>query len=320
MLIELKWLDAPNNHRSYTEIWRSSDPFGDTTMATLIATLDPGISTYADVDVTQGNKYYYRFRKVIGDLKSSLSKQFEFEANQYTGPGPTRTVFGDEHFGYYGLFPVDPEVTPTINKLRELFGLTLVNSEVNSAPMHKFAVGGTVRGIHTVPLALGNEISIDNPLLQKLMDGESIEVELGLHRWRVILPSAEHAHNTEHDIQHFPGELRSMLGVVSEMYSRVEDAETGNTTGDRLTLESGRVLFYDPLIERYPSMDIKWITSSDWDNQTAVSINWTGPDGPPPLRPKELHVETVDYTTSGNWDKTLVWPVVVYTGLIGPKS
>lgn len=320
MLIELKWLAAANNQGSRTEIWRSSEPFTEIDTAELIATVEPGVTTYADSDVIQGNKYYYRFRNVIGTLKSPLSKQFEFEANQYTGPGPTRTKFGDEHFGYYGVFPDDPLVVPTINHIRLMFGLPLASSEIDKAPLHKFAVGGTVRGIHTAPLALGSEVSSTNPWIKRMLDGGVAEIQMGLHKWAIVIPSAEHAHNPEHDVQHFPGELRSMLGVVTEMYSRIEDAETGNTTGDRLIRSTGQVEFYNPLLERFPGKEVKWIISTDWVDDKALVINWTTAEGPPPLRPKELHIETVDYSQSDNWNKTLIWPVLVYTGLTGPTA
>jgi len=318
MLIELKWLDGNNSRNHRTEIWRSLTPFTDTTEAELITTTQPGEDTYADADVIQGNKYYYRFRNILGTLKSPLSKQFEFEANQYTGPGPQKLIFGDEHFGYYGPLPLDADVVPTVNQIRELFSLSPVSNELNSALMYKFSVGGSVRGIHTVPMAIGSEIAIDNPMLVSLFEGGVVNITLGLHTWSLILPSTGHATNPSHTVEHFPGELRSMLGVVSEMYSRVEDATTGNNTGRRLLPDTGQVQFYTPLEERYPETTVQWIVSSDWTESTATVINWTTKSGPPPARPSELHTEEVDYSVPGNWEKTLIWPVVVYTGLTGP--
>lgn len=319
MLIILKWLVAPGSEKNSTQIWRSDKPFDDVSDATLIATVGPGLDTYSDADVIQNQKYYYRLRNIRNGSRSTLSKLFEFEASPYTGPGPARTKFGDEHFGYYGQFPDDQDGIPTLNYVRAIFGLSNLDEDLNKSALHKFAIGGTVRGIFTAPLALGTEIDRSNPVLADLLKGNSISFSMGLHSWSIIIPSALSDDSTV-PIKHFPGEVRSMLGVISEMYSRVEDAKTGNSTGDRLIPKTGQVKFYEPLILRYPDVDVKWIISSDWTNQQATAINWTTADGPPPLAPKEMHITTVDYSVNVNWESTLIWPVLVYTGLKGPTD
>lgn len=318
MLIELRWLDGNKSKKHSTEIWRATAPFTDTVDAELIATTAPGVTTYADTAVIQGQKYYYRFRNIFGGLKSPMSKLFEFEANQYTGPGPQRTTFGDEHFGYYGVFPEDPTIVPTINQVREAFGLEPVLGTGVNTQVHKFAIGGTIRGLHSTPLARGNEISLSNPLLKPLLEGGYTTITLGLHTWAVILPSTGHSQNVEPTVQHFPGELRSMLGVISDMYSRVEDATTGNNTGNRLLPATGQISFFDTLSNRWTFEEIKWIVSSDWEGNVATVINWTSPFPVAPEQPMELHVEEVDYSFPTNWQKTIIWPVLIYTGLVGP--
>lgn len=318
MLIELKWLDSNTSQNHRTEIYRSLNPFSDITEATLIATTDKGVTTYADADVVLDVTYYYRLRVIQDGYKSPLSKLFEFKANQYTGPGPTRTVFGDEHFGYYGQFPLDPAIVPTINQVRTALGLGPLPDGDSNVATHKFAIGGRVRGIHSAPVAIGSEISRTNALLQPLLVGGSTKITLGLHTWEIIIPSTATVFNPNHVIEHFPGELRSMLGVVTDLYSRVEDALTGNRTGNRLLVSQGQVSFYSILEDRFPE-GAQWIATSDWEGTTGTVINWTGQFGPPPLPYGELHFEPVDYTVPGNWEKTIIWPVLVYTGLTGPK-
>lgn len=318
MLIELKWLNSGNSKAHSTEIYRSDVPFVDIADAALIATVAPGIDTYADTDVVYKNVYYYRFRNIKGNSKSSVSKMFEFHATQYNGPGPQRTIFGDEHFGYYGVFPEDSNAVPTLNQVRAALNLPPLPEAESKAVLHKFAIGGRVRGIHTAPLTSGMEISRDDPLLKSLLDGEYISLTLGLHTWAIILPSVGHSQNTNPSIEHFPGELRSMLGVVTDMYSRVEDAVTGNNTGNRLLPTTGQVSFFDTINSRF-DIGMKWIASSDQlENNISTSIDWTQANGPPPLAPKELRIEDVDYSDINNWYDTIIWPVIIYTGLVGP--
>lgn len=318
MLIELKWLPGKGNPNCRTEIWRADKEFSVTDEAVLIATVDVGVTNYADADVVQGNVYFYRLRTVLGDLKNPLSKQFAFEANQYTGPGPQRTVFGDEHFGYYGKFPSDPTIVPNLNQVRKALGLVEVDEVDDPAVLHKFAIGGRIRGILTVPVSSGMEIARINPLLAPLLDGGYIPITLGLHTWAIILPSVGRSQNPNPAIEHFPGELRSMLGVVTDMYSRIEDATTGNSTGNRLLPGTGQVSFFDAIEERF-GQDIKWIASSDQlENNVSTVIDWTDRDPVAPLRPKELHIVDVDYTDDTNWYSTVIWPVIIYTGLVGP--
>jgi len=317
MLIELKWLSGPGDSGK-TEIWRADAHFVDVTEAKLIATVDKGVTTYIDADVDQGQVYFYRFRSALGDLRGPLSKEFEFEANQFTGPGPQRITFGDEHFGYYGEFPSDPTIVPSLNQVRAVLGLAPIDEGENPAILHKFAIGGRIRGIHTAPLASGEEIARDNPLLTPLLEGGFATITLGLHRWAVILPSVGHSQSTEPTIEHFPGELRSMLGVVTDMYSRVEDATTGNNTGNRLLPATGQVSFFDQIDSRF-GIGMRWIASSDQlANNVSTVIDWTQANGPPPLRPKELHIEDVDYNDINEWYTTIIWPVIIYTGLVGP--
>ncbi|ABY63265.1 virion structural protein [Pseudomonas phage 201phi2-1] len=317
MLIQLKWLDPNTGSVHKTEIYRSTSPFERPDEAALIATVDNGISTYLDTDVEQGLTYYYRFKSVTGQDASPMSKLFAFDANPYTGPGNSRTVFGDERFGYYDVFPSDGATIPSLNYVRNILGLSPLDESLNTYP-HKFAVGGSVRGTFSYPVALGTEISLQDTQVQTLISGQPIKFTMGLHEWALLVPSAVHSSNTEHDIEHFPGELRSMLGVITEMYSRIEDADTGNKTGNRLGINNGQVKFYDTLTQRYPSDTVKWILTCDWTDTTGTSINWTTATGPAPARPKELHVEDVDYSVTSNWDSTLIWPVLVYTGLTGP--
>lgn len=319
MLIELKWLDNNKTKNYKTEIYRSDTPFDSISDATLLATVEANIGSYADKDVIQGNMYYYRFRNIRGNTVSALSNLFEFEADQYNGPGPQRLNFGDEHFGYYGTFPEDPNIVPTLNQVRDALGLVPLLGDEANAVLHKFAIGGTVRGIHSAPLTYGFELGRDNPLLLPLLNGGFLTITLGLHTWAVILPSVGHSQNANPSIVHFPGELRSMLGVITDMYSRVEAAVTGNNTGNRLLSDTGRISFFDVIDGRF-EIGMKWIASSDQlDNNFSTSIDWTQANGPPPLAPKELHIEDVDYNNIDNWYDTIIWPVIIYTGLVGPE-
>lgn len=318
MLIELKWLDQnTGNGQRKTEIYRSTAPFNVIDDAVKIATVDKGINTYLDTDVVQGQIYYYRFRIVSSSSVSPLSRQFTFDANPYTGPGRSATIFGDENFGYYGPYPQDGAAVPSLNDIREKLGLARLADDLDSYP-HKFAIGGSVRGTYGQPVALGTELSRTDPIMTSLLAGEPMHFSMGLHDWAIVIPSAEHASNPEHSVEHFPGELRSMLGVITDLYARVEDANTGNSTGGKVSVYSGQIPFYDVLANRYPDEPIKWMVSCDWTGDSAIAVNWTQPDGPPPARPKELHIELVDYTDPVNWDQTLIWPVLIYTGLTGP--
>lgn len=314
MLIELKWLDPNKTKTHRTEIFRSSVPFTVPEQATLIATVESGINTYLDTDVEQNAKYYYRLRLVSSQGKSPISRLFTFEARPYCGPGSYTLQFGDEHFGYYGTFPDYRDSVPSLNYIRNILGLPDVDESFNCYP-HKFAIGGSIRGTFGYPVAAGSELDISNHNVQTLIAGNPIRFTMGLHEWALIFPSVVHSSNANHEIEHYPGELRSMLGVITELYSKVEDITTGNSTGNRLLPDNGQVKFYVPLAERYPDQQMQWIVSSDWDENKSTSITWTGENAIPPA---ELSIEEVDYSLNANWSKTLIWPVLVYTSLTGP--
>lgn len=317
MLIQLKWLSNNGNKSHSTLIYRSTAPFGNINEAELLATVEPGIDTYLDTDVIQGRAYYYMFVLKKGSRTSNPSKLFRFDATPYTGPGASTLTFGDEKFGYYQPFPAIPAAVPTLNYIRGLLGLHPAAEAYNGYP-HKFAIGGTVRGIYSYPIAAGSEISLDDPNIQLLLSGEPIRFTLGLHEWAIVLPTPDSLQAKASTVPRFPGELRSMLGVVSELYARVEDAETGNVTGTRLAANNGRINFYQPLVQRYPGQTFNWMVTSEWDDLTCTAVYWTPEVTAYPNRPKELHIEPVDYSIPTNWEKTLIWPILVYTGLTGP--
>lgn len=320
MIIELKWLDGNKSKTHMTQIYRSTSPFDDDTDSTLIATVSGDTSSYADMNLEQGVMYYYRFRNVSGSRMSTFSKLFSFVAEQFNGPGPSKLEFGDEHFGYYGQFPNDPDVCPTINDLRILFGLDEIDLTDNEPAFHKFAIGGSIRGAYTTPVALGSEIPEANEALKTILTGGNLIVNKGLHSWAIIVPSTEYHEDPSHPVVHHPGELRSMLGVVTNMYSQVEEVRTGNRTGNRITSAMGRVHFYGQLRLRFPAEIVTWIISSDWDLDAALAVAWTTETGPPPNKaPCEFFIERVEYSDKTRWDHTVVWPVIIYLGLAGPK-
>ncbi|MBW6071098.1 hypothetical protein [Pseudomonas aeruginosa] len=321
MIIELKWLDPNKTKYHSTEIYRADYEFDNIEDAELIATVGPGITSYQDTTVEHKKTYYYRFRLIYGSQKFEASDMFTFTAIPYTGPGPAIFQFGDERFGYFGKFPMDLPSLPSFNMVREAFSLgPITGNYLEVAELHKFAIGGTVRGTFPYPLAIGSELPRDSEIMQTLINGGAIPLTIGLHDWKIIIPSAEHHNNPNHNVQHFPGELRSMMAVITEMYARVEDAETGNKTGGRLTLNSGLNMFYDPLSARFPDTEIKYIISSDWTDNECTAINWTSRDAVYPLRAKELHTEVVNVATDDVWNKMLIWPILVYTGLTKPKE
>lgn len=321
MRIDLRWLDPNKTKRHKTEIYRSTHPFEDIDDAELIATVEPGITGYSDSNVIYTHLYYYRVRFVQQGKKPCLSETYEFRASPYTGPGPSSLAFGDEHFGYFGPIPTNVLAVPTLNQIRAVFGLpTSIIPELENAPLYKFAIGGSVRCTYQYPVTAGNELMGTNPIMEKLLAGEAHMLDYGLHRWAMIIPSSTHKDDPLESSQRFPGELRSMLGVITEMYARVEDAEYGNITGGHITKDQGQAEFFKPLIERYPEQPFKYIMSSDWLNAKECDvINWTQPNTTYPVRPKELHMEVVDFSINENWRSTLIWPVLIYIGLIGPR-
>lgn len=320
MIIELKWLDGNKSSNHMTQIYRAEMPFDDESEATLIATVESGVDTYADMNLKQGVMYYYRFRNIRGNSMSEFSKLFVFEAEQFNGPGPSKLVFGDEHFGYYGKFPVNPDICPTINDLRTLFGLPEIDLTGNEPTFHKFAVGGSIRGAYTTPVALGSEIPEANDALKTILTGGNLVINKGLHSWALIVPSTEYHIDPDHPIEHHPGELRAMLGAITEMYAQVEEVRTGNRTGNRISEAAGRISFYNQLKLRFPTETVRWIISSDWDLDAALAVAWTGAtDYPVAKGPSEFYVERVEYADKTRWDHTVVWPVIIYLGLSGPK-
>ncbi len=320
MRIDLKWLD-PNKGRGHsTQIYRSTNPFDSLDDATLIATVGPGITTYEDADVIYRGVYYYRLNFVYLNQRPATSKLYEFRAMSYTGPGTTTLTFGDENFGYYGTIDPSLATSPTINDIRQVFGLNPLTTMPADERLYKFTIGGSVRATYQYPIANGADIPRDNLIFQKLISGEPHYLEYGLHQWAMIIPSADHVDNSQSEYRRYPGELRSMLGVITDLYTRIEDVQFGNRTGDCLGAKGGSVEFYDYLTERFPTQDIKYIASSDWTSEDVCNvISWTPKTTTYPVRPRELHVESVDFTDPSEWNKVLFWPVLVYVGLVGPR-
>jgi hypothetical protein len=320
MRIDLKWLDP--NKKSYhkTEVYRSEFKFDDISVAELIATVEPGINEYQDATVEYGKVYYYRLRFIDPPRRPKESATYEFKASAYTGPGAATLMFGDENFGYYGVIDSAFTASPTVSDIRAVFGLPPEPSLLNVLDLHKFSIGGSVRCTYQYPIASGEDIPRDHPILQSLMQGEPHILEYGLHRWAIIVPSADHFDDSRLESRRFPGELRSMLGVITELYTRVEDVQYGNQTGDCLSVDSGSVSFYEHLRTRFTGKDIKYIVSSDWVNANQCNvIDWTPEFTTYPVHPKELHTALVDFTDPAEWNKVLFWPVLVYLGLVGPQ-
>lgn len=320
MRIDLKWLDKNKLGRHSTEVYRSQVPFADISDATLLATVPPGITEYSDADVVYRRTYYYRLRFVDPPRRPALSELFEFRASSYTGPGATAIIFGDDNFGYFGKISPQLHSSPTIPDVQALFGITPSENFLAEMDLHKFAIGGSVRCMFQYPIGTGKQIPRDHPIMANLISGGAHYLEYGLHRWAMILPSANHVPSNEGETKRFPGELRSMLGVTTNMYTRIEDVQYGNQTGDRLNANSGIVDFPGSLEALYPGQDLKYIISTDWyePNKCEV-VNWTPSQTVYPVRPNELHVLDVDFTDPTEWDKVLLWPVFVYLGLIGPQ-
>lgn len=318
MVIELKWSDENTSKKHSTEIYRSNVVFQDIDEAIKIAVVGPGVTTYIDADVIQGMTYYYKFRNILGKSKSPVSRVFEFKAGRYTGPGPSTIDFGDENFGYYGSIPTDTASVPSIDDARAMLGLGPIQHTLSSTNLHKFAVGGTIRTTFQYPVSAGFELPRDNPALATLLSGSSIHITKGIHSWAMILPSANLINTGPPDTIKYPGELRSMLGVITDLYSRVEDAQYGNQTGHKLTESSGGINFYTALDDMYYGFELSYLATIDWLSTSQCNvIYWTPAQTLYPLRPKELHIKEVDYSIHGEWDLTLIWPVFIYLGLAG---
>lgn len=317
MKIDLRWTDSNTRGNYRTEIYKATEPFYLIEEATLLASVPKGVTSYLDNDVVQNMIYYYRFRLVNGITYSPLSALFEFEASPYNGPGPKNIAFGDESFGYYGEFPRDDTVVPSIYTVREMLGLTSTQTTLNVYP-HKFTIGGGIRGCYGYPIASGSEIPFDNDLIQQLFSGEQLTLALGIHKWRLMFTVTEKTVSADESLTFHPYELSSMIGVLTELYASNEHEQTGNVTGNQLTTQTGMLEFFTPLSIRWPTITPDRITTvlSPTDNR---AITWTAKIVDAPLSPAELTNTgpVFDYTVGDNWKNTLIWPILIYDGLVG---
>lgn len=146
MGIKLNWDDQSDQALDAIEVYRSLTPIDENSPGTPIATLAGTARSYDDINVLNGNVYYYRVAVVKGSNRSFGAQQTQgYFAN--LGPGPQKILRGDWVRGYFGEIANADWVTPSdvVDKikaqLRSLAGLSFTTS---STAWYKFIYKGKI--------------------------------------------------------------------------------------------------------------------------------------------------------------------------------
>lgn len=101
MALKITWEN--NNIRPVeVEIYRSLSTIDRTKLPTPIKVVTDGATSYVDAGAEMGNTYYYVLAVKEGNSRVfSQERKVKVEVNR--GAGPSKLIWGDERYGYYGM-------------------------------------------------------------------------------------------------------------------------------------------------------------------------------------------------------------------------
>lgn len=313
MFIKLQWNNPNKGIDVTTFIYRSVNPFGvDMVGAERIASVPPGVTEYIDNTVLIDKQYYYRLVFNKPGYNSAISDIFRFTCNRYGGDRKGELLYGTDEFGLRTRYN-DEEFTPNVNDVRHVFGLGPIEEQMTITYFYEFVVNNKLRYALTLPIASGKEIPIDNEIIQTLKNGGEYTFNKGLHSWSMVLPKT--LQGTVTTAVSYPGELTSILSVVTDVYAPIRMGVVNNTLGNRVSFNDGLTIFYAQLSRLYPSENIENILTVDWDNTDCTVISWTPEEPVGDIKPKEFINKKITLTAGPSWDSTLIWPIFTYNGL-----
>lgn len=100
MALRLTWQNS-NVRQVNVEIYRAEAPIDRNALPAPIKTISDGATTWLDSGALLGKTYYYLLATVEGTSKV-FSTQRKVTVEHARGAGPSKLLWGDERFGYYG--------------------------------------------------------------------------------------------------------------------------------------------------------------------------------------------------------------------------
>lgn len=183
MSIVLKLING-NSADSQIKIYRSTSPIDENALPEPIAVLPGNATVYQETDyLFYDVNYYYRIQVISASGESEIYPNTVHRLGIDVGPGPKELVFGDETFGFFGVFFPWEYESETADILRKFATLVYGNCKIVKYIRDGVIYYTTNRPINFVPNALftGNALATknSNPLatLQALKDNYAVDKE-----------------------------------------------------------------------------------------------------------------------------------------------